>query len=1114
MSATGTALGQEINIQGLIPNASQNVPSGSTTVSVLNNTYFGSRSMCNGSITHTFQIYNGDSAPLSLTGSPLVLLSGSPDFSVSMPPFKTTIPAWDTTAFSITYTPTMIGTQTATVSIANNDADENPYTFVISGIGINTPTWDYLGTAGFSAGSADNQSLAIHPITHEPYIAYGDNTAGGRITVMRFDGSNWVTVGGTGFSPWAVQETSLAFHPTTYEPYVAFANGGGVVMRFDGTNWVSLQTGGIGFGVAEHIELDFHPITHEPYVGFIDAIASVSERAVVYRFSGGFFQNLGGNTSGAANVDYSCFAISPTTGEVYSAFRDAGLGNFVMRWDGSGWVNVGGVTVSAGDANRLDLKCSPTTGEPYLAYRDETQGNRITVKRFNGTNWVTVGTEGFSSSTAVAYPSLAFDPISGDPYVAYSDLSNGSRATVLRFDGTNWVSVSASSGFSAGAIDYPCLAFSPIGEGFLGFQDQSVADKSSVMTLNPEIQISGNGIEIVSGSTTTSVANNTDFGYLADCIALGTLSETFTIENVGGSTLELTGSPYVSLSGTDAAHFSVSTQPSGGVVTACSGGESFTITYQPTGAGIHHAIVTVSNSDSNEGSYTFAIRGRAGTPTLFGNGLQANTVSKLAGSDGAAGNINGTGAAARFNFPQGMVIGNDGAIYVADAVNAKVRKVTMAGVVSDFSTLAGSLGEIVKDNNGDFFVADAHRIVKISGTTGAILQTIGSTTPGSSDGDFTTARFNTVYGLALHPVTDELYFSDRSNHKIRKANFTSNTVTTVVGSSVGFADGIGTAARFNQPHGIEFDASGDFLYIADRYNHRIRRLNLNTSEVTTVAGSLSGFVDGAASSARFNQPVGIKFDNFGNLYIADVQNHRVRKLSGSTVSTFVGSSAGFTNGAAATARLTFPHSLLFVGNDVYVGEAHNIRKIETTIVNGTLTPFSAACGAPSAAREMQILASSLSSNLTLTAPTGFEVSLNPTSGFASSLSLAPTSGTVNTTVYVRMNNSYTNVSGSIVASSNCGSDSLAVSGTLTNLPNAPTFTGTTTICSGNTTVLNATDLLPSATVRWYDAPTGGDAFANGRNLYYACTFSKHNLLCRAGRCGRLYFYKNSYCPYG
>jgi sugar lactone lactonase YvrE len=121
-----------------------------------------------------------------------------------------------------------------------------------------------------------------------------------------------------------------------------------------------------------------------------------------------------------------------------------------------------------------------------------------------------------------------------------------------------------------------------------------------------------------------------------------------------------------------------------------------------------------------------------------------------------------------------------------------------------------------------------------------------------------------------------VYVADQNNHRIRKIT-PAGVVSTFAGSTAGFADGTGAGAQFNKPYGVAVDSAGN-VYVADFNNHRIRRIT-SSGVVTTLAGqATSGSGNGTGTSATFNQPWGIAVDSGGIVYLADFGNHRIRKI--------------------------------------------------------------------------------------------------------------------------------------------------------------------------------------------------------------------------------------------
>src|SRR5438876_901164 len=220
---------------------------------------------------------------------------------------------------------------------------------------------------------------------------------------------------------------------------------------------------------------------------------------------------------------------------------------------------------------------------------------------------------------------------------------------------------------------------------------------------------------------------------------------------------------------------------------------------------------------------------------------------------------------------------------------------------------------VALDASGNLYIADHfnHRIRKVAAATGIITTVAGNGVFGfAGDGGAATgARLNYPSGVALD-ASGNLYIADQNNNRIRKVDAATGIITTVAGndSPTFFGDGgAATNASLYDPTGVALDASGN-LYIADQYNHRIRKVDAATGIIATVAGN--GIPDfagdgGAATYASLYHPSGVALDASGNLYIADQYNHRIRKVAAATgiITTVAGNgSPAFAGDGGAAAR--------------------------------------------------------------------------------------------------------------------------------------------------------------------------------------------------------------------
>jgi sugar lactone lactonase YvrE len=342
----------------------------------------------------------------------------------------------------------------------------------------------------------------------------------------------------------------------------------------------------------------------------------------------------------------------------------------------------------------------------------------------------------------------------------------------------------------------------------------------------------------------------------------------------------------------------------------------------------------------------------------------SGVVTTLAGSYSSSGTNDGTGSAARFYHPYGVAADSAGNIYVADAANQTVRVVTSAGVVTTLAGWPGISGTndgvgatarfndprgVTVDSSGNVYVADwQNHLIRRVTSAGEVTTIAGSAgIQGCADGAGTAAQFMFPTGLTVDGETN-VFIADTYNHTIRKLTSV-GVVTTLAGSLIqaGSVDSTGSAARLYYPVSVAFDNTG-IMYVGDMSNETIRKVTIGGG-VTTLAGNVrvSGTNDGIGGAALFDWPSGVAVDRGGTLYVADMYNHTIRKMTSEGVVTTLaglGGVSGSANGTGSAARFYWPFAVALDGSDnLIVADAGNdtIRKVTT---NGVVTTLAGLAG--------------------------------------------------------------------------------------------------------------------------------------------------------------------------
>jgi hypothetical protein len=283
-------------------------------------------------------------------------------------------------------------------------------------------------------------------------------------------------------------------------------------------------------------------------------------------------------------------------------------------------------------------------------------------------------------------------------------------------------------------------------------------------------------------------------------------------------------------------------------------------------------------------------------------GTVGPALSVLAGIPGRQGVVDGTGMLCPFSGPDSMVSDGAGNLYVTDYSRVRTIAIgtgtvtTLAGHPASMSADGTGLDAaffgahgIAYDGQGNLYVTDIQTIRKVVIATAEVTTLVG--TPGvygTADGTGASAAFTELEGIALDGQGN-LFVTDVYGRNIRRVEIATGTVTTLAGSgAIVSVDGVGTAASFYAPFGMTYDGAGN-LYLFD--NGTIRKVVIATGTVTTLVGSpTTGSADGVGASAGLGSQGDLKSDGNGTLYVADTENGAIRKvvIATRTVETLVG----------------------------------------------------------------------------------------------------------------------------------------------------------------------------------------------------------------------------------
>ncbi len=303
---------------------------------------------------------------------------------------------------------------------------------------------------------------------------------------------------------------------------------------------------------------------------------------------------------------------------------------------------------------------------------------------------------------------------------------------------------------------------------------------------------------------------------------------------------------------------------------------------------------------------------------------------------------------ARFNNPWGIALNSKNEIYIGDSDNAVIRIITSDQTVQTFAGRGYGTGfrdgawnealfaqpmGVELGLNGILYIADAsNHAIRVVTQNGRVETYSGVGLSGDMDGPRQQARFTSPADLAISSNLT-IYIADGLNYKIRKIS-SNGIVSTVTGTGVqGFNDGPPDRAQFALPVSIALGPDEEYLYVADFFGHRIRRVEISTGNVSTMAGNGdAGFADGNLQEARLNRPAGIDVGSDGTIYFSDSGNHAIRMIRDNTVTTLAGNGkVGSKNGVGTEARFNRPYHLILSQAETFLyisdWENHLVRRL-------------------------------------------------------------------------------------------------------------------------------------------------------------------------------------------
>ncbi|MFN8344055.1 MAG: BspA family leucine-rich repeat surface protein, partial [Spirosomataceae bacterium] len=865
----------EINLKG----NSVSIANGDNTPIITDHTDFGPAAVTGATVTRTFTIENTGTATLNLnTNNPKVTLTGhTSDFTVTTQPSSSSIAANGSLDFVITFDPTATGTRTAVVSIANDDSDENPYTFTVQGYGGRPfiTRWNLALHAGSGANQITFGAASSGSVNYSWQEVGGGGTSGSG-TFTPSVGGSVVTI--TGLPSGATIDLSM--EPINLQRiFIALLSGVDKSRITDVKQWgdVAWTTMAYAFNQCNNLNITATDVPNLSGVTSMNGMLSgcpllsgpaninswntstITDMSGLFSYDAAFNQDISSWNTNAVTSMSDMFALASSFNQNISSWNTASVTDMNEMFEGAiafnqniGLWNTGlvrdmsnmfaGATAFNQDISSWNTSSVIDMGYMFMGATAFNQNigawNTSTAIRMTGM---------FSGATAFNQ-NLATWGTKFNANVNLSNMLDNCGMNLANYDATLiGFNAGTVTGRSLGAVGRQYCASATARANLVlatgsGGKGWTITGDALSSTCVPEINLKGNNVSITNGDNTPVITDHTDFGPVS--VPTGSVTRTFTIENTGNNALTLgtiTG-------GTG--DFTI-TQPALTSIPA-NGSTTFTVTFDPTAAGKRTATISIPNNDADENPYTFALEGYGGRP--FITTWKTDNTGSSGSTNATSLRIPTTGTGYNYDVDWN----NDGIYDEFGLTGDATHNYGTAGTYQ--VAIRGSFPRIYFYDGGDRL-----KLLSVDQWGAIVWTSMASAFQGCSNLTEQAADAPDLSG-----VTDmSAMFADCSSLNQDLSNWTTAAVTKMSGmffNATAFNQNIGNwntaavtdmsfmfsgAAAFNQPIGNwTTNAVTDMSWLFDRARAFDQNIGgWNTEKVTTMAGMFG-------SATAFNQPIG------------------------------------------------------------------------------------------------------------------------------------------------------------------------------------------------------------------------------------------------------------------